>query len=38
MVIHGERRPVCLRLISFLQIKRILRKICQMYAVMTLNE
>lgn len=38
MVIHGERRPISLRLISFLQMKISLRKLCQMYAVMTLNE
>ena len=41
MVIHGERRPVrpvSLIIISFLQMKRNIRKICQMYAVMTLNE
>ena len=34
MVIHGERRHVSLRIISFFQFKRSLRKKCQIYAVM----
>lgn len=37
-IIHGERRTISLRLISSLQMKRSLRKRCQMYVVMNLNE
>jgi len=38
MVIHGERRPISLRIILLLQMKRSLRKRCRMYVLMNLNE
>jgi len=38
MVLHGNKRPVSLRFISSVQLKRSLRKGCQMFAVTSLNE
>jgi hypothetical protein len=38
MVLHGKKRPLSFRLISTLQLMRILKKGCQMFIVMMLNE